>query len=235
MRHPEPQATTPTSLPIHRHLVLGAKGRRSVALRVFCPRKVATIAVDECERCPRLEAVDAGGERPNVACYPGSESGGRERVGRLVRATVLCALSDLPLDDLEADGRAADIIPVVDESQRYIGALLRERPSSVPPPPPSDAELLGGQATAGDAMAHVTSVNERDDVLMAAAAMTSSHARCVVVVNDDDVFVGLLDDLALLKSFTRCSSPRQHPPAPGAYTMTSAVPGDGSGGTIGNE
>jgi CBS domain-containing protein len=199
----EQEARSLSSLPIRTHHVLGANGRRFVTLNVFCPRRATTTAVTICEQCSRLDAIDARGECPSVRCDPGAEPSDREPVGTLVRPVTLCVRPDLPMNDLDPDDRTARMIPVVDESQRYIGAIVQGRASSVPPPPDSDAALLRGHATAEDAMEHPPAVNESDDVVTAAATMTSNRARCIAVVNDAGVLVGLLDDLTLLASAAR--------------------------------
>lgn len=208
-------ATSSTHLPIRTHCVLGANGARSVALRVFCPRRAATIPVDVCEHCPRLDAIETGGDAPCVACDPGAERAGLEPVGAIVRPAVLCVHSDVPLHELDPDESGSHVIPVVDESDRYLGAIVQGRSSSIPPPHESDAALLRGHATAEDAMSHVLAVNEGDDIVTAAAAMTSSRARCVAVVNDARVVVGLLDDISLLASAARARAAREEGDPPG--------------------
>lgn len=147
--------------------------------------------------------MEARGDAPHVVCHPSPEPRPGEVAGELVRSAVLCVVSDVPLDDLEAGDLAAQLIPVVDDSQRYIGAIVQGRATLAPSPRDSDAALLRGLALVEDAIEHVPVVNERDDVLTAAAAMISSRARSLPVVNADAVVVGVLDDLALLGSVAR--------------------------------
>ena len=194
------EQATPESLPIRTHCVLGANGARSVALRVFCPERATTTSVDVCERCEQLDRIETDGDSPSVHCRPDSGQVGRERVGALVRASVICARSDLPLDDLEADQSDVHVIPVVDDALHYIGAVVHGRArSTVPPPRESDTALLRGHATVEDAMEHMQAVNENDDIVT---------ARCIAVVNDEHAVVGLLDDLALLASAARAHGRR---------------------------
>jgi CBS domain-containing protein len=194
-----------TALPIRTRCVVGAEGSRSIALIVFCPDHAATIAVEVCERCPRLSHVDRHGEQPAVTCELASMPSLQEAyVGALSQPAVLCARRDTPLTALD-DGPRSRVIPVVDESDRYVGAVVQGR-SSTPPPPSSSGvarDALLAPATAGDVLEHPFTVHERDDLVTAATTMTSSRARCVPVVNDAHEVVGLLDDMTLLASFAR--------------------------------
>jgi CBS domain-containing protein len=195
------------TLPVRTRCVVGAEGVRSIALLVFCPRREATIPVDVCERCSSLSKLALGGEQPAVECDPGIEPGAAatraQPVGSLARDVVLCVRPETPLNALDPDERRSRVIPVVDASERYVGSIVQGRSSAPPSMRHGLRELLRAQATADDALDHMPTVNERDDVVTAATTMTSSRARCIAVVNDDDVVVGLLDDVTLLASITR--------------------------------
>jgi hypothetical protein len=168
--------------------VLGADRARTVQLQVFCPRRAATVSIDVCEHCPRLDAIDTLGDCPSVACEGGSVPGVREPVGALVRSAVLCVRSDVPLEDLDPDDGGSHLIPVVGESEQYLGSIVRGR-SSFPPPRASEAARLRDHLTAE-----------------------------VAVVNNDRKVVGVLDDIALLTSAarTRPASADRDRPASGA-------------------
>jgi CBS domain-containing protein len=184
--------------------VVGAKGVRSIDLVVFCPRRVATIPVDACERCPALTTIESGGERPAVACDAAEPPATTDvHVGALAQPTVLCVRRETPLDALDGNERQARVIPVVDDEERYVGAIVFGRASSPPPSSRAGARLAPSDATADDALESLPAVDERSDVVSAAATMTSTRARCLPVVSRARVVVGLLDDVALLASIAK--------------------------------
>jgi CBS domain-containing protein len=172
---------------------------------VFCPDRASTIAVEVCERCPAVSEVDRHGEQPAVTCELVSLPTTHEAyAGAIAQPVLLCARPETPLTALD-EGPRARVIPVVDASDRYVGAVIQGRSSAPPPPSSSESlrEALLEPATAGDVLEHPFTVHERDDLVTAATTMTSSRARCVAVVNDAHEVVGLLDDMALLASFAR--------------------------------
>jgi CBS domain-containing protein len=184
--------------------VVGPEGVRSITLLAFCPRRESTLEVSVCQRCPRLSQIDLHGDCPAVACDPGvAQTPEHDLAGSLARPVVLCARPETPLVALDEDEQQPRIVPVVDESARYIGVVVAGRSSA----PPSLSEVvfarLAAPRTAGDALEHAPTVHERDDVVTAAATMTSSRARSVAVVNDAGAVVGVLDDIALLGSIAR--------------------------------
>ncbi len=195
---------TGTTLPIRTRCVVGAEGLCSVRLTVFCPKRAATLSVDACERCPHLAGLDVrGGDRPSVACRLVTEATREEHVGALGRPVVICVRRRTPIDALENDERRSRMIPVVDEADRYVGALVQGHSSRPSASRNATHGFPGDTDTAEDALEHLPAVNERSDLVSAASTMTSSRARCVPLVNDAQVVVGVLDDVAMLGSIAR--------------------------------
>jgi len=200
------RSTPPPSapaLPIRTRCVIGAGGARSISLLVFCPRRAETLDVSVCERCPRFARVATHDEGPGVECAAAADQTSAElHAGALARSAVLCVRRDAPLDALDDDERELRVIPVVDDSDRYVGAVVRGHPSA-PPSSQSRARVPAYLPTVEDGLDHLLPVDERDGIVTAATKMASSRERSVPVVNQKHVVVGLLDDVALLASIAR--------------------------------
>jgi hypothetical protein len=204
-------------LPVRPQHVLGPQ-ERTVRFRIFCPRQRRSVDFEECSACPRMSTVPATPGEPG-ACIdcaphdaasevklpapldPRSLAGRDEPVGALAGPRVLCVHAELPVDLLPVAFRewSGVEIAVVDGLGHLIGTVWRDdfvRPKKV-------AELhASAEPRVADLVDQPTRIHEGSTIGQAVEVLAIRRARTLILVQDDDIVVGALTDLELLRWLT---------------------------------
>jgi hypothetical protein len=191
-------------LAARRRWVIESRGAPSIAWTVFCPHRAESRPLSDCGACLRLTNRNVDEDAPAIACVregsvkpPAPASAWSTMVGVVCARDATCVRRGVRIELLDTADPEAPVVPVVDDVDRYVGAIVRGRPSRPQLLVPCGDELVE------DVMESLPAIGERDTILAAARAMASNHARALPVVNADGVAVGVVDDLSLLSCAPR--------------------------------
>lgn len=198
---------------------IAADGGEGLKLTVYCERRGHSMSVEDCERCERCTDVvmDPTGHRSHLMCTgmddvaPSAEVAGRigklypqarAPVSSIMARDVACVRPGVGLDELRAffADRAMQDAPVVAADGRLLGMvsrldLQREHAHGSAP---------SHELTAAGIMTPVPfTLRETAPLTQAAALLAYEGAYRLPVVSDENVVVGLLSALDLLRWFAR--------------------------------
>jgi CBS domain-containing protein len=205
------------TLPIRVLEVVQQDGTRARSLRVFCPRELASVDPERCERCGFQREPEDGVRAPAIGCsaevpldvdetppqsspllYGPHALATRVPIGLAAAPVVVCLLADTPLSAAYRGvprGRYLSY-PVVDADGVLVGSL----PAGALPSDEGDVDLL---LTAAEVMVPAVSVRECDLLEEAIGAMTGHHVRQIAIVDASHRVIGALTDLDLLRWVAR--------------------------------
>ncbi len=209
-------------LPIRVRRTEYGRGERSADCSIHCPISKDSQSLEHCLECPNRESATLDAEAPSIWCRvrrpdgEGNETNAvtfeakleRARVAEVMTLHVVCVDPDLGLDEVaqileENRLRAA---PVVDEDGVLIGMvsksdLVRGRSSHDAPEegsPRFPPDCLG--RTVEDVMTRdVVKLPESASLGQAARLFAQSGLHHVPVVSGDDVVVGILSVIDLIR------------------------------------
>jgi CBS domain-containing protein len=192
-------------------------GTRARSLRVFCPRELASVGPERCERCGFQCPPEDGARAPAIGCTaevrltrddtPPQSSpllfgphalATRVPTGLAASQIVVCIHADAPLVAVCAAVPAGRFLsyPVVDSDRLLVGSLS----ASVLPPDEASIDRL---LTAAEVMVPAVSVCESNLLEDAIGAMTGHHVRQIVITDARHRVIGALSDLDLLRWVAR--------------------------------
>lgn len=198
---------------------IAADGGEALKLTVYCERRGHSMSVEDCERCELCTdvVIDPTGHRSHLLCTgtderpPSAEMAGRigkvypqarAPVSSIMARDVACVRPGVTLDELGAffADRAMQDAPVVAADGRLLGMVSRldvQRESA-------RASAPSHELTAAGIMTPVPfTLRETAPLTQAAALLAYKGSYRLPVVSQEDVVVGLLSALDLLRWFAR--------------------------------
>ena len=198
---------------------LSSNGSEALRLTVYCERRGHSMTVEDCERCERCTDVvmDPTGQRSHLVCTgmdvvePPPELAGRigkvypaarGAVSSLMARNVACVRPGVTLEELGAffGDRVVVDAPVVAADGRLLGMVSKldvQREQGRGPTP-------GHDVTAAGIMKSVAfTLRETAPITQAAALMAYEGVQRMPVVSNEDVVVGLVSSIDILRGLAR--------------------------------
>jgi CBS domain-containing protein len=193
-------ADRPVELAVRSVEIFEQDGRRLRTIRVFCPRRYASVSASNCTTCPFARAVSEA----TITCMPPSLPLGfawapdkplvrgpeslalRTPVGAVCAVHAVAVRVDVPVAQARTLLERVAVVVVLSADDHVHGVLS----AAEPPEGLMDLREMENRADM---------LTESAPLIEAIDRMLHGRVRCVVVTGDDRDFVGIVADLDVLR------------------------------------